>query len=97
MADLTVLEKAKKALRISHDVLDDMITDTIATARAEMVRNGIAQSKSEDDTDKLITTAIVTYVLFVHGNDQKLKDGYEKSWLFQLDNLRKSQAYVTSE
>lgn len=92
-----MLEKVKLALRINHGKLDSDIEDTIEAARAEMVRAGISQKKTTDSEDKLITQAIKTYCKWQHSNDQKLAEGYEKSWLYQLDNLRKSSGYRAKE
>lgn len=86
---MTMLEKVKKALRISHDYLNEDIEDTINTARAELIRSGVDKAIAEGDSD-LTQMAIKTYCQFVYAEDQKLKDGYEKSWMYQLDALRKS-------
>lgn len=86
---MTMLAKVKTALRISHTYLDDDIEDTINTARAELIRSGCSAEVAESNLD-IIQMAIKTYCQFVYADDQKLKDGYEKSWLFQLDNIRKS-------
>lgn len=95
MSTVTIFDKCKTALRISHTVLDGEITDQIATARLEMVRVGISSSKANDDSDALIVSAIKTYVLSRMANSEEDREGYEKSWLYQLDNLRKSRAYNT--
>lgn len=86
---MTMLEKVKKALRISHDYLNEDIEDTINTARAELIRSGVDKAIAECDSD-LTQMAIKTYCQFVYAEDQKMKDGYEKSWMYQLDALRKS-------
>lgn len=88
-----MLEKVKLALRISHTLLDNDIEDTIRTARAEMIRSGVAECKVEDETDDLITSAIKTYCLFSYANDTKMQEGYFKSFTYQIENLRKSSEY----
>lgn len=95
MSTVTIFDKCKTALRINHTVLDGEINDQIATARLEMVRVGISSSKANDDSDALIVSAIKTYVLSRMANSEEDREGYEKSWLYQLDNLRKSRAYNT--
>lgn len=91
----TITDKVKTALRISHTKLDSEIADNIATARAEMVRLGITESKAEDDTDPLIVTAIKTYVLSVMASSDENRKGYDESWKYQLDCLSKTSAYIT--
>lgn len=86
---MTMLEKVKKALRISHDYVNEDIEDTINTARAELIRSGVDKAIAEGDSD-LVQMAIKTYCLFVYSDDQKKTDGYWKSWQYQLDCIRKS-------
>lgn len=88
-----MLEKVKMALRISHDLLDSDIKDTISTARAEMIRSGIADNIANSDLD-IIQMAIKTYCLYIYASDTKMTEGYFKSWQYQLDNIRKSTIEV---
>lgn len=92
---MDILAKVKLALRISHTYLDSDITDTISTARAELVRSGVASDVANGNTD-MIVMAIKTYCLFVYANNDKMADGYFKSWQYQLDNIRKSTISATS-
>lgn len=85
-----MLEKVKLALRISHTYLDEEINNTVAQARSEMVRAGVPVEVANSD-NPLVEGAIKTFCLFTFGNDQKLTDGYFKSWEYQLDNLRKHE------
>ena len=89
-----MLDKVKRALRISHSLLDDDITETINAARAEMIRSGVAEAKAKDDNDSLIVSAVKTYCLYTYANDTKMQDGYFKSWQYQLDCVRKSTGYA---
>lgn len=90
-----MLDTIKTALRISHSKLDDEINNTIAVARAEMIRSGINAVKVNDIIfeDKLINEAIKTYCLYTYSNNDKMAEGYFKSWQYQVDNLRKSEGY----
>lgn len=88
-----MLDKVKKALRISHDVLNDDINDTISTARAEMIRSGV-QKEVANSRDTLVEMAIKTYCLYRYASDEKTAQGYLQSWQYQLDNLRKSKTYM---
>jgi len=94
MAELTTLEKVKLRLRISHIKLDTDITATIAAAKAEMARAGIVESAILE-TDDLILETIKTYCLYAFASDEKTKEGYFQSWQYQLDCLRKTEAYNT--
>lgn len=84
-----MLDKVKLALRISHNLLDSDIKDTIETARAEMVRSGVSENVAHD-SNTLIEAAIKTYCQAVYANDEKRAEGFMKSWQYQLDNIRKS-------
>lgn len=86
----TLLADVKTALRISHNLLDSELTANIAEARAEMVRNGIDEAVAADESNALIVGAIKTYCKMINAVDEKQREGYDRSWLFQLDNLRKS-------
>lgn len=88
-----MLEKVKLALRITHTLLDDDITETIAQARAEMVRAGV-KSEVADSNNLLVEGAIKTFCQMHYSNDSKMAEGYARSWEYQLDNLRKSELEV---
>lgn len=85
-----MLERAKLALRISHDLLNAELTEAIETARAEMVRAGVSEEVAQDDTNNLTAQAILTYIRWQYAGDTKMTEGFFKSWQYQLDNLRKS-------
>lgn len=84
-----MLEKVKLALRISHNLLDVDINETIDTARAELIRSGVSK-KYANSNHPLVESAIKTYCLFVYANDDKKTQGYFDSWQYQMDNIRKS-------
>lgn len=91
-----MLEKVKLALRISHNLLDSDIQDTIETARAEMARVGVPENLAKSE-NKLVQSAIKTYCMYVYANDPKMADGYFESWVFQLDNLRKATIVIAED
>lgn len=93
---MTILEKVKLALRISHTALDSDIEDTINTARLEMIRAGVSSNKANSDDD-LINMAIKTYCLSVYANNPDMAEKYDVSFKYQLDNLRKSAGYKESD
>lgn len=84
----TILQKVKLSLRISHTLLDDEITDYIASARQEMIRAGMDSTKAEG-SEEIVETAIKTYVLAQYANS-KDSERYNESFKYQLDNLRKT-------
>lgn len=88
-----MLDKVKLALRITHNLLDSEITETVAQARAEMVRAGVPSEVAESD-NTLVEGAIKTFCLYRFANDTKMSEGFFKSWEYQLDNLRKSSVEV---
>ena len=87
-----MLDKIKVARRISHNLLDEEINDTILVARAELIRSGVDKTIAESN-DVLICSAIKSYCLYSLEEDEKKKDGFWKSWEYQLDCLRKSTGY----
>lgn len=88
-----MLETIKTALRISHTKLDNEINNTIAVARAELIRAGVLIEKANAVDDELINEAIKVYCLYTYSNNEKMAEGYSKSWQYQVDNLRKSKGY----
>ena len=96
---MAILDEVKLALRISHNALDSELTANIAEARAEMVRNGIAENIANDDNDPLIVAAIKTYCKMINTDIDKTAERYDQSWKYQLDCLRKStlEVYPTPE
>ena len=88
-----MLNKVKLALRISHNLLDSDIQESIDVARAELIRSGVSKDKAESE-DVLVQSAIKTYCMFVYTNDDKRAQGFFESWQYQLDNLRKSIEYT---
>lgn len=88
MANATILEKVKLALRISHNELNDEIEDVITSARQEMTRAGM-RSDIAAGSMELVETAIKTYALAYYA-PVKEAEKYTESFRYQLDQLRKS-------
>ena len=84
-----MVSRVKTALRISHNLLDTDIADTIMSARAEMIRSGVSE-KLANSEHPLIQNAVKTYCLAAYADDATMAEGYQKSWQYQLDNIRKS-------
>lgn len=90
---MALLNDAKSHIGITHTKKDTAIQDTIDAAKAEMARAGIL-SESIIDTDPLIKAAIITYCQYIYDTNDKRREGYFKSWEYQLDNIRKSTGYM---
>lgn len=87
---MALIDDVRQALRISHLQLDNLITKQIATARAEMIRNGMNTAVVNDETNVLVNDAIITFCQMKNADTISEMDEYSKSWKFQLDCLRKS-------
>lgn len=78
MADLTILDNVKLALRVSTDVYDDELTDLIAAAQADL---GIAGVIVPAELTPIVNVAIKTYCKLHFGepdNYDRLKQSYDE-------------------
>lgn len=87
-----MLDQIKLALRIQHNYLDEDIITTIKAAQRELLRLGLDIDMVENP-DELVIRAIITYCQAVYSPDMKVREGYEKSFSYQVDCLRKSDRY----
>ena len=72
-----MLEKVKRALRVSTSAFDDELTDLIEAAKLDLVLSGVETS----DVDALIGKAIITYCKMSFGLPEdydKLKKAYDE-------------------
>lgn len=86
---MATLDTAKAALRITHTTLDDEITRLIETAKADLIRAGVAEATVTAEGN-LVTEAIVTYVLMTMTEDVNLMDKYREAYDIQVDGLRRA-------
>ena len=91
--EITIFDKVKLALRISHNLLDGEINDVITSAREEMTRAGVDSELAHSD-EELIHTAIKTYALAYYSMDAKDSERYNQSFFYQCDCLRKSKCLI---
>ncbi|MEG7342558.1 head-tail connector protein [Bacillus cereus] len=75
-----MLEVVKKALRVSHNALDDEIDDLIEAARTDLKLSGVSGFKSNDDTDPLIKRAIIMYTKANFIADAKESERFQESY-----------------
>ena len=87
---MAILETVKLAARIKHYSLDDEINRYITWARSEMERAGVPHGIATSEDNPLITECIVQGCLMNISTDERIREAAEKSFLYQLDNLRKS-------
>lgn len=82
-----MLEVVKKALRISHNALNDEIEDLIEAARYDLKLSGVSGFKSNDDTDPLIKRAIITYTKANFIADVKEAERFQLSYNMLKNHL----------
>jgi uncharacterized phage protein (predicted DNA packaging) len=82
-----MLETVKKALRVSHDALDDEISDLIEAARYDLKLSGVSGFKSNDDTDPLIKRTIITYTKANFIPDAKESERFQLSYNMLKNHL----------
>lgn len=78
MAEVTLLQKCKLAMRINGNECDDEISEYIESCKLDL---GIGGVILPDGNDSLINTAVITYVRMRFGNPpnyDKLKDAYDE-------------------
>ena len=90
---MTILEKVKLALRISHNLLDDEILDVVQSGREELIRAGVSKEVAES-TNELVETALRTYALAYYAGDKNEADRYDLSFKYQCDCIRKSTIQI---
>ena len=86
-----MLEEIKKIQGINHNEFDTMINTWIESAKLDLKSIGIV-STLVDNSDSLVQTAIITYVLsFI---DVPNSEMYSKSYSLQKDVLRHLKEYT---
>lgn len=89
-----MLEEIKKIQGINHDEFDSMINTWIDSAKLDLISVGIVNTKV-NNPDKLIQTAIITYVLSFL--DVVNSEMYANSYNLQKDKLRHTTEYITAD
>lgn len=88
-----MLEKLQMLLG-TPDEYNTIINDSIKEARADLFRSGVKSFYCEScSPEPLIRKAIETYVMAQMSTDRFDAERYQKSYVLQLDNLRKSTIY----
>ncbi|MEK4581783.1 head-tail connector protein [Bacillus sp. FSL R12-0074] len=82
-----ILIDVKKALRVSHDALNDEIEDLIEASRHDLMLSGVSGIKANDDEDPLIKRAIITYVKANFIPDAKEAERFQSSFNMLRNHL----------
>ncbi|PGB01873.1 head-tail connector protein [Bacillus toyonensis] len=82
-----MLKVVNKALRVSHNALDDEIDDLIEAARTDLKLSGVSGFKSNDDTDPLIKRAIIMYTKANFIADVKEAERFQLSYNMLKNHL----------
>ena len=86
---MAILESVKLAARIKHNSLDPEIERLTTWARTEMERAGVPSEVAAEEDNPLVTECAIQGILMHISTDEKIREAAEKSFLYQLDNLRK--------
>lgn len=89
-----MLEEIKKIQGINNEEFDSIINSFISSCELDLKLIGIAEDKI-NDSDSLIKTAILTYVLSFL--DTKNSEMYANSYSMQKDVLRHLSEYKKAE
>lgn len=89
-----MLEEIKKIQGINHTEFDNIITNYINSAKADLKGIGIVDTLVENNSS-LIHTAIITYVLSFLDVDNA--DMYIESYNLQKDVLRHTSEYIVED
>lgn len=92
---MTLLDEARKELRITTTEFDSEIQDLIDAARKDLILAGVTPTKANDDTDPLIRRAIKTYCKANFGFDNPDADRLQKSYDMLKMHLALSVEYNT--
>lgn len=84
-----MIEKVKKAARITNSALDDEIERLIEWSKAELVRAGVPEIIVENEGNALVTQAIISGSLTQLANDPDSRAEAKEAWEYQKDILRK--------
>lgn len=77
---MMMLDDVKMVLRVSHDYLDDEISDLIAAAREDLVNAGVDPFIVSNDNDPLVKRAIMVYCKSNFGYDNPEAIRFQRSF-----------------
>lgn len=86
---MALIDSVRTKLRITTTALDSEIAEEINAAKSELIRSGFTAEVVNAEGD-LVTEAIKAYVCARMTSDKTMIEGFEESFRYQQDNLRKS-------
>lgn len=94
---ISLLDSARLALRITGQDLDSEIAELIAAAKKQMSLAGVCPAKLANDTDPLIRRAVIVYVKAEFGLDNPDAEKYRESFGMILKDMVLSSEYLYGE
>ncbi len=82
-----MLDVVKKAVRVSHNALDEELADLIEASRYDLKLSGVSHLKVNDDNDPLIKRAVITYVKANFISDAKEAERFLASYNMLKNHL----------
>lgn len=82
-----LLDDIKTTLRVSHNALDNDISDLIEEARHDLMLSGVSSKKANEDTDPLIKRAIKTYCKAEFTSDAREAERFKTSYNMLKNHL----------
>jgi len=82
-----LLDDIKSSLRVSHNALDNDISDLIEEARHDLMLSGVSSKKANEDTDPLIKRAIKTYCKAEFTSDAREAERFKTSYNMLKNHL----------
>lgn len=89
-----MLEKIKKALRISNIAFDEEITDLISAAQHDLELSGVTHDKAVSEEDPLIIRAVTVYCKANFGFDNPDAEKLQQSYIMIKTHLTLSAEYT---
>ena len=93
---LTTMDKIKLKLGISHSLKDAAILEDMEVARLEMIRAGCNPDIVNAGDVALVEKAVETYCMMEY-SDPSLREKYQESFEYQVNQLRRSTGYMGEE
>ena len=89
---VTIKDRIKLHLGITHDKLDQEIEARIASGRKDPIRLGVTENMANGD-DELVCDGLISFVCMWQASDPGERDGWERSWQIISTALKDSSAY----
>ena len=89
----TIVEKCRKALRISVDAYDEELELLASAARLRLVSAGVEKDVADADDNPLVTLAVEIYVKAHFGMDNPDASWYTESFETIATQLKGTTAY----